>query len=89
MMESNTIIHADDIIGRMSATTEEAREIIDRIEQEYFSCTASNTEMMQKIAVEYTHIGIMLRASLDLLHVAHEENLKWQNRPEEQIKEGV
>ena len=88
-MENRDYIYADDIIGRMAATIEEAREIIDRVEQDYFSCNTSNTEMVQKIAVEYTHIGIMLRASLDLLHVAQEENLKWQNRPEDQIKEGV
>ena len=85
----NTIIHADDVIGRMHATCEEARTIIDHVESEYFQNTAAKNETMLAIQVDYVKIGAMLRAALDLLHTADEWNLKWQNRPEDQIKEGV
>lgn len=85
----NTIIHADDVIGRMHATCEEARTIIDHVESEYFQNTAAKNETMLAIQVDYVKIGTMLRAALDLLYTADEWNLKWQNRPEDQIKEGV
>ena len=44
---------------------------------------------MLAVRMDYVKIGTMLRAALDLLHDAEEWNQKWQNRPEDQIKEGV
>lgn len=88
-MENNTIIHADDVIGRMHATCEEARTIIDHVESEYFQNAAAKNETMLAIQVDYVKIGTMLRAALDLLYTAEEYNLMWQNRPEEQVKKEV
>lgn len=80
-------VDPDEIIGRMHAVTEEAHAIIDGIEQDYFGGNEPNEDVMSKIFVEYGKIGKLLRASLDLLNVAKDENMKWQLRSEEQIKE--
>lgn len=85
----NTIIHADDVVGRMHATCEEARTIIDIVETGYFQGMTATKEAMLAIQYDYVKIGTMLRAALDLLREAEEWNQKWQNRPEDQIKEGV
>lgn len=86
-MDNYKYVDPDEIIGRMHAVTEEAHAIIDGIEQNYFSNNDANEDVMSKIFVEYGKIGKLLRASLDLLNVAQEENMKWQLRSEEQIKE--
>lgn len=80
-------VNPDEIIGRMHAVTEEAHTIIDSIEQNYFGGDEPNEDVMKKIFVEYSKIGKLLRASLDLLNVAKDENMKWQLRSEEQVKE--
>ena len=85
----NTIIHADDVIGRMHATCEEARTIIDHVEAAYFQGMKATDEAMLAVRVDYVKIGTMLRAALDLLHDAEEWNQKWQNRPEEEIMKEV
>lgn len=80
-------VDPDEIIGRMNAVTEEAHTIIDRLEQDFFSRNEADEDTMSAIFMDYKKIGKLLRASLDLLNIAAEENMKWQLRSEEQIKE--
>lgn len=80
-------VDPDEIIGRMNAVTEEAHTIIDRLEQDFFGRNEADEDTMSAIFLEYKKIGKLLRASLDLLNIAQEENMKWQLRSEEQIKE--
>lgn len=86
-MDNYKYVDPDEIIGRMHAVTEESHAIIDKLEADYFSEDEANEDNMSKIFVEYNKIANLLRATLDLLNIAAEENMKWQSRSEEQVKE--
>ena len=79
-------INPDAIIGRMHSTVEEAAALIDHVEVAYFQGNKPTEETMLRIRAEYSKIGKTLRAALDLLQLTEAENMKWQQRPEEQIK---
>ena len=81
-----TFVNADHVIGHMHSTIEGAMAIIDTVEEEYFGGNEPNEDVMKKIFVEYNKVGKLLRAALELLNTAEEENLKWQHRPAEQVK---
>ena len=85
-MNSN-YISADAIIGRMHSVTEEAAALVDHVEAAYFQGDKPTEEALLRIRTEYTKIGKTLRAALDLLQIAEAENMKWQQRPAEQIKQ--
>lgn len=80
-------INPDDIIGRMHSVAEEAAAIIDHVEAAYFQGDNPTEEDLLRIRTEYSKIGKILRAALDLLQIAEEENTKWQQRPAAQIKQ--
>ena len=82
----SNFVNADQIIGRMHSVTEEAAALIDHVEAEYFTGETATEEALLKIRTEYSKAGKMLRAALELLHLAEQENISWQNRPAEQIK---
>lgn len=82
----NNFVKADDIIGRMHSVTDEAAALIDHVEAAYFQGDKATEEALLQISTDYSKIGKTLRAALDLLNLAEAENIKWQRRPEEQIK---
>jgi hypothetical protein len=77
-------IHPDDIIGRMHSVTEEAVALIDHVET-YFESNGATEEDLLRIRLEYNKIGSMLRGALELLRLAENENIRWNQRPAEQI----
>lgn len=83
----NNFIDADQVIGRMHSVTEEAAALIDHVEATYFQGNKATEEALLQIRTDYTKIGKTLRAALDLLQLAEAENMKWQQRPAEQIKQ--
>lgn len=80
-----TFVNADHVIGHMHSTIEGATAIIDTVEAEYFGGEPTK-EAVEKLTIEYNKVGKLLRAALELLNTAEEENLKWQHRPAEQVK---
>lgn len=92
-MYGNNYVNADDVIGRMYATVEEAAALIDHVEAEYFTGETNkdglivpSEEALKKLVVDYSKAGKMLRAALDLLYIAVTENERWQNRPADQLE---
>ena len=83
---ANSFVSADAIIGRMHSVTEEAAALVDHIEATYFQGDKATEEALLRIGTDYTKVGKTLRAALELLRLAEAENLKWQQRPAEQIK---
>lgn len=82
----NNFVNADQVIGRMHSVTEEAAALIEHVEEIYFQWNKATEEALLQIRIDYTKIGKTLRAALELLNLAEAENIKWQQRPEEQIK---
>lgn len=82
----SNFVNADQIIGRMHSVTEEAAALIDHVEAEYFYSETATEEALLKIRTDYGKAGKMLRAALELLRLAEQENISWQNRPAEQVK---
>jgi len=80
-------INPDDIVGRMHSLTEEAAALIDHVEAAYFQHNGATEEDLLRIRMEYNKIGTMLRGALELLNLAEAENIKWNQRPAEQIKQ--
>ena len=81
----NKYIHPDEIIGRMHSLTEEAAVLVDNVDANYFQRNAPHEEDLLRIRLDYTKIGTTLRAVLELLRLAEAENIKWNQRPAEQI----
>ena len=81
----NNYIVPDDIIGRMHSLAEEAAVLVDIVESNYFQRNAPQEEDLLRIRLDYTKIGTTLQAVLELLRLAEAENIKWQQRPAEQI----
>lgn len=79
-------VNADHVISRTYSAVEGAEVIIDGIEQEFFCSDRPTKEDLETLTGDYVRIGKLLRAALELLHVAEVENQKWQSRPAERVK---